>query len=82
MIPTNLYGKNDNFSIENGHVIPGIIHKCYLESISKKNNKYINVWGTGKPLRQFLYANDLARVILHSINNITWHNYLFKNWGI
>ena len=72
LIPTNLYGKHDNYSIENGHVIPGLIHKCYLESSSNKVNKWVNVWGTGKPLRQFLYVNDLARVIISSIDNTTW----------
>ena len=72
LIPTNLYGKHDNYSIENGHVIPGLIHKCYIESTSNKVNKWVNVWGTGKPLRQFLYVNDLARVIISSAENITW----------
>ena len=72
LIPTNLYGKHDNYSIENGHVIPGLIHKCFLESNANKINKWVNVWGTGQPLRQFLYVNDLARVIIESIENITW----------
>lgn len=79
IIPTNLYGKHDNFSIKNGHVIPALIHKCYLESSSKKVNKWVNVWGTGQPLRQFLYVNDLAKIIINSIDNITWqkeHNSL------
>merc|ERR1712157_234386 len=49
VIPTNIYGKHDNFSIEDGHVIPGLIHKAYL---AKKNNTDLTIWGTGKPLRQ------------------------------
>lgn len=72
IIPTNLYGKHDNYSIENGHVIPALIHKCFNEANSMKVNKWVNVWGTGKPLRQFLYVNDLAKIILHSVDNITW----------
>jgi len=57
----NLYGPNDNFSIEDGHVIPGLIHKCYL---AKKNNTDFVMWGSGKPLRQFLYVKDFARLMI------------------
>jgi len=59
IIPTNIYGPHDNFSIEDGHVIPGLIHKCYL---AKKNGTDLTIWGTGKPLRQFIYSHDLARL--------------------
>lgn len=60
-IPTNLYGPNDNFNIDNSHVIPGLIHKCYL---AKQNNQDFIVSGTGKPLRQFMYAEDFANIII------------------
>jgi len=59
IIPTNIYGKNDNFSIKNGHVIPGLIHKCYL---AKQENKPFVIWGSGTPLRQFVYSRDLAEL--------------------
>ncbi|KAL3917394.1 MAG: hypothetical protein SGILL_004733 [Bacillariaceae sp.] len=59
IIPTNIYGKYDNFSIQNGHVIPGLIHKCY---IAKKENKPFTIWGSGTPLRQFVYSRDLAEL--------------------
>jgi len=59
IIPTNIYGPNDNFSIQNGHVIPGLIHKCYM---SKKENKPFYIWGSGSPLRQFIYSIDLAEL--------------------
>lgn len=59
IIPINIYGKHDNFSIENGHVIPGLIHKCYL---AKKNNTPFTIWGSGTPLRQFVYARDLGEL--------------------
>eukprot|EP00543_Licmophora_paradoxa_P005458 CAMPEP_0202458576 /NCGR_PEP_ID=MMETSP1360-20130828/26461_1 /ASSEMBLY_ACC=CAM_ASM_000848 /TAXON_ID=515479 /ORGANISM="Licmophora paradoxa, Strain CCMP2313" /LENGTH=321 /DNA_ID=CAMNT_0049079181 /DNA_START=53 /DNA_END=1018 /DNA_ORIENTATION=- len=59
IIPTNIYGPNDNFSIQNGHVIPGLIHKCYL---AKKNNTPFTIWGSGTPLRQFIYSLDLAEL--------------------
>lgn len=61
IIPTNIYGEHDNFSIENGHVIPALVHKCY---IAKQNNKPFVVFGSGKPLRQFLYSKDLAKLIM------------------
>jgi GDP-L-fucose synthase len=59
IIPTNIYGPHDNFSIEDGHVIPGLIHKCYL---AKQNGSDLTIWGTGAPLRQFIYSEDLARL--------------------
>jgi GDP-L-fucose synthase len=59
IIPTNIYGPHDNFSIQNGHVIPGLIHKCYL---AKKNGTDFEIWGSGTPLRQFIYSLDLAEL--------------------
>jgi GDP-L-fucose synthase len=59
IIPTNIYGPYDNFSIQNGHVIPGLIHKCYL---AKQNNTPFTIWGSGTPLRQFIYNLDLAEL--------------------
>jgi GDP-L-fucose synthase len=60
VIPTNIYGPNDNFGLENGHVIPMLIHKCYL---AKKNNTAFEVWGSGKPLREFVFSEDVANII-------------------
>ncbi len=59
IIPSNIYGINDNFNLSDGHVIPVLIHKCYL---AKKNNSNFEVWGTGNPLREFVFAEDVARV--------------------
>jgi GDP-L-fucose synthase len=61
VVPTNIYGPNDNFNIENGHVIPGLIHKCY---IAKKNGTDFSIWGSGTPLRQFIYSEDLAKLMI------------------
>lgn len=61
VVPCNVYGKHDNFSIEDGHVIPGLMHKCYL---AKQKNEPFVIWGSGKPLRQFIYSSDLARLML------------------
>ena len=60
LMPTNLYGPNDNFDPLNSHVIPGIIRKI-LEAKLKKKKKVI-LWGTGKPKREFLYSHDLAKI--------------------
>ena len=64
IIPTNIYGPHDNFNLEDSHVIPGLIHKCYL---AKQNNQPFIVAGSGSPLRQFIYADDLAKLILWSL---------------
>jgi len=59
IVPTNIYGPHDNYSIEDGHVIPGLIHKAYL---AKKNGTELSIWGSGSPLRQFIYSEDLAKL--------------------
>ncbi|OWF44698.1 GDP-L-fucose synthase-like [Mizuhopecten yessoensis] len=61
IIPTNVYGPFDNFNLEDGHVLPGLIHKVYK---AKKSNEDFTVWGTGKPLRQFIYSKDLGELII------------------
>lgn len=66
IIPTNVYGKHDNFNIEQGHVLPGMMHKVYL---AKKNGTPFVVWGTGKPLRQFIYNVDLGELIVWTLRN-------------
>jgi len=60
LTPTNLYGEYDNYNIKSSHVIPGLIHKTY---IAKNNDGTLKVYGTGRALRQFLYVDDLSRVI-------------------
>ncbi|XP_066533104.1 GDP-L-fucose synthase-like [Hoplias malabaricus] len=61
VIPTNIFGPHDNFNIEDGHVLPGLIHKTY---IAMKEGTPLQVWGSGRPLRQFIYSLDLARLFL------------------
>ena len=65
VIPTNIYGPFDNFNLQDSHVIPGLIHKCYL---AKQNNHKFVVSGTGTPLRQFIYSSDLAKMIMWVID--------------
>jgi len=66
VIPTNIYGPNDNFNLKNGHVLPSLIHKCYL---AKQNNEDFVIWGSGKPLREFIYSKDIAQLSLWALEN-------------
>ncbi len=61
LMPTNLYGPNDNFDLNNSHVIPGLISRFY-NAVSTKSSE-ISIWGTGAPLREFLYVEDFANAI-------------------
>lgn len=61
VVPTNVYGRHDNFDLANAHVVPALIHKCWK---AKRDGAPFVVAGTGTPLRQFIYAPDLARLIL------------------
>ena len=65
IIPTNVYGPFDNFSIEDGHVIPSLIHKAIR---AQAKGKALMVRGSGKPLRQFIYSHDLARLFIWAID--------------
>jgi len=60
LTPTNIYGPFDNFDLQNAHVVPALIYKCYL---AKKENKPFVICGSGKPLRQFIYSFDMANII-------------------
>lgn len=61
VVPTNVYGPYDNFNLEDGHVLPGLIHKAHT---AQKENKPFVIWGTGAPRRQFIYSLDLARLMI------------------
>ena len=64
LMPTNVYGLNDNFDIKSSHVIPGLISK-FIEAKKKQTN--VQIWGSGKPIREFIHADDLANAILVSL---------------
>ena len=66
VVPTNLYGPYDNFNLEDSHLIPGMIHRAYL---AKQNNEKFVIWGDGSPLRQFVYSEDMAKLIVWSLTN-------------
>tara|TARA_Y100000591_G_C21767413_1_gene663597 strand:- start:57 stop:977 length:921 start_codon:yes stop_codon:yes gene_type:complete len=67
LMPTNLYGPNDNFSETESHVIPGLIRRMHNSKIN--NDDGFKIWGTGEPKREFLYAEDLAEAINFVISN-------------
>ena len=66
VMPTNLYGIGDNYHPEDSHVIPGLIYRFHQAKIN--NLPKVKVWGTGKPKREFLYVDDMARASIHIMN--------------
>jgi GDP-L-fucose synthase len=65
-MPTNLYGQNDNYDLENSHVLPALIRKIHEAKIN--NLPSVEIWGSGKPKREFLHADDLASALIYLIN--------------
>lgn len=66
VMPTNLYGPNDNYDLETSHVIPAMIRKFHEAKINKKNE--VVLFGTGEPLREFMHSDDLARMCIELMN--------------
>lgn len=63
VMPTNLYGINDNFNLQNAHVVPALIRKFH--DAKQNNHKQVQVWGSGKPMREFLHVDDMASACVH-----------------
>ena len=61
VVPTNIFGPHDNFSIDNGHVLPGLMHKVYK---AKQDGGDFTIWGSGTPLRQFIFSEDLGALMI------------------
>jgi GDP-L-fucose synthase len=76
-MPTNLYGPNDNYDLNNSHVLPALIRKFHTAKIS--NDAEVEVWGTGSPMREFLHVDDLADACLFLMLN--YNDKLFVNVG-
>lgn len=74
VMPTNLYGPNDNFDLENSHVLPALIRKFHEAKI--KNLKSVEIWGSGKPLREFLYVDDMADCCVYLMENYNESEFL------
>ena len=75
VIPTNIYGPHDNYSLEDGHVIPSLIRKCHNAKLT--NDKFV-VRGTGAPLRQFIYSIDLARLLMWTLEKVNRENIILS----
>ena len=70
VMPTNLYGENDTFDLENGHVLPTMIRKFHEAKVSGRD--FVELWGTGKPKREFLYSGDLAEALIMLMENVSF----------
>jgi GDP-L-fucose synthase len=67
VMPTNLYGPNDNYDLNNSHVLPALIRKFH--TAKKENRSEVEIWGTGSPMREFLHADDLADACFYLMQN-------------
>ncbi|HGN9372130.1 TPA: GDP-L-fucose synthase family protein [Citrobacter pasteurii] len=72
VMPTNLYGPNDNFHKDNSHVIPALLRRFH--EATQRDDKYVEVWGSGKPMREFLHVDDMAAASIHvmELDNEVW----------
>jgi GDP-L-fucose synthase len=76
-MPTNLYGQGDNYHLQNSHVIPAMLRKFHEAKMN--NSDHVLLWGTGSPLREFMYVDDLAEGSLFLMEN--YDEKLFVNIG-
>ena len=72
VMPTNLYGPNDNFNLKNSHVLPAMIRKFHEAKIQGMNA--VNIWGSGTPKREFLHVDDMADACIHFMENVSAKN--------
>lgn len=78
-MPTNMYGPNDNYDLQNSHVLPALIRKFHEAKVSGKAE--VLCWGTGAPLREFLYADDLARACVFLMRNYSDEQFINVGFG-
>jgi GDP-L-fucose synthase len=80
VMPTNLYGPNDNYDLQNSHVLPAMIRKFHEAKVS--NNQEVNLWGTGSPMREFMHADDLAEACVYLMENYSQPEFINVGSGI
>lgn len=80
VMPTNLYGPGDNFDLESSHVLPAMIRKFYDAKVN--GGPAVALWGTGKPLREFLHVDDLAKACVYLMNNYDGDDILNVGTGV
>ncbi|WP_186429887.1 GDP-L-fucose synthase [Clostridium sp. BSD9I1] len=79
VMPTNLYGPNDDYDLENSHVLPALLRKFHEAKIN--NEPYVEVWGTGKPLREFLHVYDMADACVFLMENYEGNDFFNVGTG-
>jgi len=79
VMPTNLYGPNDNFDLNTSHVLPALIRKFHEAKVN--NAPYVEIWGTGTPRREFLYVDDLADACLFLMKNYSGNDFFNVGTG-
>lgn len=72
LMPTNLYGPNDNFDLKTSHVLPAMIRKFHEAKLA--DHKSVDLWGSGKPMREFLHVDDLADAVVYAMENKLPHD--------
>lgn len=78
-MPTNLYGPNDNYHPENSHVLPALIRKFHESKVSSTGQ--VEIWGDGTPMREFLYADDLANALVYLMENYNEKQFVNVGFG-
>lgn len=79
VMPTNMYGPNDNYDLKNSHVLPALIRKFH--EAKEANQPFVEVWGTGSPKREFLYVDDCADAIYFLMENYNEKEFVNIGWG-
>ena len=77
-MPTNLYGPNDNFDLETSHVLPAMLRKFH--EAKQNNSPYVELWGTGSPMREFMHVDDMAAACVYVMQH--YNEKLFLNIGV
>ena len=79
-MPTNLYGPGDNYDLDSSHVLPALLRKFHEAKISKSSE--VTVWGSGKPLREFMHCDDLANALLFLLKNYSDYEHINVGSGV
>jgi GDP-L-fucose synthase len=78
-MPTNLYGPNDNYDLQNSHVLPALIRKFHEAKLAGAT--HVDIWGTGAPLREFMHVDDLAAAVVFLMENYVGNEFFNIGWG-
>jgi len=79
VMPTNLYGPNDNFDLETSHVLPALLRKMHEAKLN--NTPKVEIWGSGKPRREFLYSEDMADACVFLMEKVDFKDIVYEQLG-